>query len=42
MLEKVGCPVVMGNAAEELKKRFTRYTADHNHDGIAEFLEAIR
>lgn len=42
MLEKVGCPVVMGNAAEELKKRFTRHTADHNHDGIAEFLEEIR
>ena len=41
MLERVGCPVVM-NAAEELKKRFTRYTADHNHDGIAEFLEEIR
>ena len=42
MLEKVGCPVVMGNAAEELKKRFTRHTADYNHDGIAEFLEEIR
>ena len=41
MLERVGYPVVMGNAPEELKRRFSRNTSDNNHDGIAEVLEKI-
>lgn len=41
MLEKLGIPILMGNAPEELKQRFTRHTADNNHDGLAIALEEI-
>lgn len=38
MLETVGTGVLMGNAPEELKKRFPIQTKDHDHDGIYEAL----
>ena len=41
MLETVGHPILMGNAPEELKRRFSRHTSDNNHDGIAEVIEKI-
>lgn len=39
MLKAVGRPVVMGNAPEEIKKRFDAVTADNEHDGVARALE---
>ena len=41
MLETVGHPILMGNAPEELKRRFLRHSSDNNHDGISEVLEKI-
>ena len=38
MLETVGTGVLMGNAPEELKKRFPLQTKDNDHDGIYEAL----
>lgn len=38
MLETVGTGVLMGNAPEELKKRFPVQTKDNDHDGIYEAL----
>ncbi len=40
MLEAVGHPYLMGNAPADLKSKFT-VTADHNHDGIAAFLDGM-
>ncbi|UZX31491.1 Cof-type HAD-IIB family hydrolase [Lactobacillus helsingborgensis] len=40
MLEAVGHPVIMGNAPENLKKKF-RTTLDNNHDGIALILNQL-
>lgn len=34
MLETAGTGFLMGNAPEELKKRFYRHTKDNDHDGI--------
>ncbi|WP_297817877.1 Cof-type HAD-IIB family hydrolase [uncultured Lactobacillus sp.] len=41
MLEVVGHPVLMGNAPEDLKKKFSNVTLDNNHDGIAEALSKM-
>lgn len=38
MLDCAGLAVLMGNAPQELKARFAHVTADHDHDGIAQFL----
>ena len=38
MLETVGMPVLMGNAPEELKNRFTYITDDCDHEGIQQAL----
>ena len=40
MLQSVGHPVVMGNAPENLKRKFAT-TLDNNHDGIAAVLDKI-
>ena len=40
MLQSVGHPVIMGNAPEDLKKKF-RTTLDNNHDGIAAVLDSL-
>ena len=34
MLESVGHGIVMGNAPEDIRNRFTEVTLDNNHDGI--------
>lgn len=34
MLERVGHGIVMGNAPEDIRNRFTEITLDNNHDGI--------
>lgn len=39
MLEAVGLGVVMGNAPEEIRRRFAEVTLDNNHDGIAAALK---
>ena len=39
MLEVVGTPIAMGNAADEVKALARRVVADNGHDGVA---EAIR
>ena len=41
MLEAVGYGIVMGNAPEDIRERFTHVTADHNHDGIAKALSRL-
>ncbi len=42
MLEKVGYPVVMANAHNELKERFPKYSAgNHNESAIAEYLAQL-
>ena len=41
MLEAVGRSYVMGNAPEEILRRFPYHTADNDHDGIADVLEQI-
>lgn len=41
MLSNVGHAYVMGNAPDEVKKRFTNVTEDHNNDGIALVLKEI-
>lgn len=38
-LQLLKCPVLMGNAPEELKRRFANVTEDHDHEGIACFLQ---
>ena len=41
MLEAAGISCVMGNAPEEILRRFPLHTADNDHDGIAEALEQL-
>lgn len=41
MLEAVGRGYVMGNAPEEIRRRFPFGTADNDHDGIADVLEQL-
>ena len=41
MLDAVGIGYAMGNAPEAVKEQVGRVTADHNHDGIAQVLEAL-
>lgn len=41
MLNVVAHPFLMGNAPEDLKKRFTNTTLDNNHDGIAVVLDKL-
>lgn len=41
MLEEVGCGILMGNAPEELKEKFSKSTEDHNHDGIYHALRKL-
>ena len=41
MLEAVGCGYVMGNAPQEILDRYPHYTADNDHDVIADILEQI-
>ena len=41
MLEAVGLGVVMGNAPEEIKRRFSFITDDFDHDGVAVALERL-
>ena len=40
MLQSVGHPVIMGNAPQDLKKKF-KTTLDNNHDGIAAILDNL-
>ena len=41
MLEAAGRGFVMGNAPEEILRRFPLHTEDNDHDGIAKALERI-
>ena len=41
MFDQVGTAYVMGNAPEEIQKRYGHVTADHDHDGIAEVLDRL-
>lgn len=41
MLEAVGLGVVMGNAPDEIKNRFSFITDDFDHDGVASAIERL-
>ena len=41
MLDAVGCPVIMGNAPQELRTRYARVAPDNDHDGIAHALQEL-
>ncbi|HEX7926076.1 MAG TPA: HAD hydrolase family protein [bacterium] len=41
MIQAAGMGIAMGNATPELKAVADRVTADHDHDGLAEVLEAL-
>ena len=41
MLRAVGCPVVMGNAPESIRREFPFVTDDNEHDGVAGALEKL-
>ena len=41
MLDAVGCPVIMGNAPQELRTRYARVAPDNDHDGIAVMLKDL-
>ncbi|WP_026527895.1 Cof-type HAD-IIB family hydrolase [Butyrivibrio sp. VCD2006] len=41
MLDLAGLGVLMGNAPDELKKRFEHITEDNDHDGIAKVLKLL-
>ncbi|WEV70858.1 Cof-type HAD-IIB family hydrolase [Lactobacillus sp. ESL0785] len=41
MLEVVANPVLMGNAPQDLKAKFSQVTLDNNHDGIAATLKEL-
>ena len=39
--QTVGCPVIMGNAPQELRTRYARVAPDNDHDGIAVMLKEL-
>lgn len=41
MLEAVGLPFLMGNAPEDLRRRFPQVTLDNDHEGIAHALRQM-
>ncbi|KAK8897627.1 hypothetical protein M9Y10_015590 [Tritrichomonas musculus] len=42
MLETVGHGIVMGNAPEDIRNRFSEVTLDNNHDGISVALKKMK
>lgn len=42
MLETVGCGVVMGNAPDDMKKKFSEITLDNNNDGVSVALKKFK